>query len=234
MFDIGFTELLLISIVALLVLGPDKLPQAIRTTALWVGRARRSFNKVKSEIEQELNTDDIRRQLHNESIMADLDDAKKKARKIGDDTRRSVNEVSDEVSNTVREGALHDGLLSRRNRSGSGDHADAPDSADSPASADDTAAGDDAGNSGSTSPEHEEDRGDEASAGQAESSAEENLRKQQPATDFYNNPGGQIVTMKGSHISTARSRDPESERDQDDDSTDPASEQTGTRRNDKD
>jgi sec-independent protein translocase protein TatB len=72
MFDIGFMELLLIGIVALLVLGPDKLPGAIRTGALWLGRARRSFNKVKTEIEQQLNTDEIRRQLQNESFLADI------------------------------------------------------------------------------------------------------------------------------------------------------------------
>ena len=64
MFDIGFMELLLIGVVALLVLGPEKLPGAIRTGALWVGRAKRSFNKAKAEIEQHLNADAIRRQLH--------------------------------------------------------------------------------------------------------------------------------------------------------------------------
>lgn len=101
MFDIGFMELLLIGIVALLVLGPDKLPGAIRTSALWIGRARRSFNKVKTEIEQQINADDIRRQLHNESILADIEKAKKNANKLLDDTRKSVEDMPAVTSSAV-------------------------------------------------------------------------------------------------------------------------------------
>jgi len=72
MFDIGFTELLLVAIVALLVLGPERLPQALRTLGLWIGRMRRSFNAVRDEIEREIGMDDIRRQLHNEAVMEEL------------------------------------------------------------------------------------------------------------------------------------------------------------------
>jgi sec-independent protein translocase protein TatB len=104
MFDIGFMELLIIGIVALLVLGPDKLPGAIRTSALWIGRARRSFNKVKTEIEQQINADEIRRQLHNESILADIEKAKKNANKLLDDTRKSGEDIPAVTSSAV-EGA---------------------------------------------------------------------------------------------------------------------------------
>ncbi|MAO40150.1 MAG: twin-arginine translocase subunit TatB [Pseudohongiella sp.] len=97
MFDIGFMELLLIGVVALLVLGPEKLPGAIRTGALWVGRAKRSFNKAKAEIEQQLNADDIRRQLHNESILADIEKAKKNANKLVEDTRKDFKESSEKA-----------------------------------------------------------------------------------------------------------------------------------------
>lgn len=69
MFDIGFFELVLISVVALLVLGPEKLPGAIRTITLWIGRLRRSFNTIKQDIEREVGADEIRRQLRNEEIM---------------------------------------------------------------------------------------------------------------------------------------------------------------------
>ncbi|MGV6476157.1 Sec-independent protein translocase protein TatB [Azotobacter vinelandii] len=69
MFDIGFSELLLVGLVALLVLGPDRLPGAARTAGLWVGRLRRSFNTLKSEVEREIGADEIRRQLHNERIL---------------------------------------------------------------------------------------------------------------------------------------------------------------------
>ena len=72
MFEIGFTELLLVAVVALLVLGPERLPQAMRTAGLWIGRMRRSFNAVKNEIEREIGMDEIRRQLHNEAVMEEL------------------------------------------------------------------------------------------------------------------------------------------------------------------
>jgi sec-independent protein translocase protein TatB len=69
MFDIGFSELLLIALVALLVLGPQRLPDAVRTTSLWIGRLKRSFSAIKAEVEREIGADEIRRQLHNEQIL---------------------------------------------------------------------------------------------------------------------------------------------------------------------
>ncbi|MFP6850574.1 MAG: Sec-independent protein translocase protein TatB [Pseudomonas sp.] len=69
MFDIGFTELLLVGVVALLVLGPDRLPGAVRTAGLWIGRIKRSFSAIKAEVEREIGADEIRRQLHNEQIL---------------------------------------------------------------------------------------------------------------------------------------------------------------------
>jgi sec-independent protein translocase protein TatB len=69
MFSIGFLEILVVGVVALVVLGPEKLPGTIRTVSLWVGRLRRSFNSIKSDIEKEIGADEIRRQLRNEEIM---------------------------------------------------------------------------------------------------------------------------------------------------------------------
>ena len=69
MFDIGFLEIVVVGIVALVVLGPEKLPGTIRTASLWIGRLRRSFNSIKTEIEKEIGADEIRRQLRNDEIM---------------------------------------------------------------------------------------------------------------------------------------------------------------------
>lgn len=69
MFDIGFTELLLIGLVALVVLGPERLPGAIRTAGLWIGRLKRSASAIKEQVEREIGADEIRRQLHNEQIL---------------------------------------------------------------------------------------------------------------------------------------------------------------------
>ena len=55
MFDIGFWELSLIAVVALLVFGPEKLPGAARTAGLWIGRARRLVATVKQDIDRELH-----------------------------------------------------------------------------------------------------------------------------------------------------------------------------------
>lgn len=101
MFDISFIELLVVFVVALLVLGPEKLPDAVRTGALWLGRAKRSFGKVKAEIEQQLNADDIRRQLHNESILADIEKARKSADQLVKDTRKEFDKTQDGINKTI-------------------------------------------------------------------------------------------------------------------------------------
>ena len=70
MFDIGFLELLIIAVVGLLVIGPDQLPQTLRSIGLWVGRFKRALQNTRSEFEQQIGADDIRRQLHNERSWA--------------------------------------------------------------------------------------------------------------------------------------------------------------------
>ena len=72
MFDVGFSEIVVLALVALVVLGPDKLRESVRTGALWLGRLRRAYSHIKEEIEREINADEIKAQLHNEAIMADL------------------------------------------------------------------------------------------------------------------------------------------------------------------
>lgn len=80
MFDIGFSELVLVAVIGLLVLGPERLPGAIRTGSLWLGRLRRSFNNIRAEIEREINADEIRQDLHNEGIMESLKQAEQDLR----------------------------------------------------------------------------------------------------------------------------------------------------------
>lgn len=94
MFDVGYGELLLIAIVALLVLGPDKLPGALRTAGLWISRLRRSFDRVRAEIEQEVGADDIRRQIHNEMMLD-------QAREIRREIEAAAKEMKDGVQDPV-------------------------------------------------------------------------------------------------------------------------------------
>ena len=86
MFDIGFPEFFLAAVVTLLVLGPERLPAALRTLGLWVGRLRRSYYNAKTEIEREIGMDEVRRQLHNEQVMADVARVEREVRAVGTDT----------------------------------------------------------------------------------------------------------------------------------------------------
>lgn len=61
MFDIAFSELIVIGIVALIVIGPDKLPKIARTTGHLLGRAQRYVNDVKSDIDRELHLEDLQK-----------------------------------------------------------------------------------------------------------------------------------------------------------------------------
>ncbi len=63
MFDVGFSELMIVAVVALLVLGPERLPKAARFAGLWVRRARAQWYSVKSELERELAAEDFKRQF---------------------------------------------------------------------------------------------------------------------------------------------------------------------------
>ena len=68
MFDVGFWELCLIAVVALLILGPERLPVAARTAGLWLAKARQMATKVKSEIDRELQLDEVRKRLKEEEV----------------------------------------------------------------------------------------------------------------------------------------------------------------------
>ena len=63
MFDIGFTELLLISVISLLVLGPERLPKAARTVGLTIGKIKRSFSNIQEELERQVRTEELKEKL---------------------------------------------------------------------------------------------------------------------------------------------------------------------------
>jgi len=73
MFDIGFWELSLIVIVALVVVGPERLPKLIRVTGLWLGRANASLQSIRTEISNELRAEELKQAL-NKTVDVDLPD----------------------------------------------------------------------------------------------------------------------------------------------------------------
>lgn len=96
MFDIGFSELLLIAVVALVVLGPERLPKAARFAGLWVRRARAQWYSVKSELERDLAADEIKRSFdETRDVMRGVGDS---VRRSGDDLRRGFDAVRDRVA----------------------------------------------------------------------------------------------------------------------------------------
>ncbi len=94
MFDIGFAELLIIGVVGLLVIGPERLPETVRTVSAWVSRLRRSFNDIKTEVQQELRNDEIMRELRDtgDQLRQGTEQFKQDAQQIG----RELDQTGDE------------------------------------------------------------------------------------------------------------------------------------------
>ncbi len=68
MFDVGFWELAVIAVVALMVLGPERLPRAARTAGLWISKARRTVTTMKAEIERELDVEEMKKIVGQDTV----------------------------------------------------------------------------------------------------------------------------------------------------------------------
>ena len=90
MFDVGFWELAIIAVIALLVIGPERLPKAARTAGLWVGRARRMVADVKADIDREVR----------QSELAELKNAGEEIKNAGKSLKSATEELvkSDELN----------------------------------------------------------------------------------------------------------------------------------------
>ena len=87
MFDVSFVELMLIGVVALIVLGPQKLPTAARTVGRFVRRARSSWNSVRSEFEREFAAEELKRSMREAAASVDVT---RDFRQAADELRREV------------------------------------------------------------------------------------------------------------------------------------------------
>ena len=74
MFDVGFSELILIMVVALVVVGPERLPKLARTAGLYLGRMRRMVATVKADVQRELAAEDLKRTLQKQVESVGLHD----------------------------------------------------------------------------------------------------------------------------------------------------------------
>lgn len=91
MFDIGFSEIVVIAVVALVVLGPEKLPKTARTLGHLFGRLQRYVNEVKRDIQRELELEELRKLHQNvQSAAKEIEDSMTSASR---DVERSVRDV---------------------------------------------------------------------------------------------------------------------------------------------
>ncbi|MDX1669482.1 MAG: Sec-independent protein translocase protein TatB [Limnobacter sp.] len=116
MFDIGFTEMMFIAVVALIVIGPEKLPKVARTIGHLFGRAQRYVTDVKSEINREMEIEDLRK------LQAEMQSA---ARSMEGKVRSSMSEAEDSFrKQTTSVQAEMDSLKNEVNRADSDASAD--------------------------------------------------------------------------------------------------------------
>ena len=99
MFDIGFAELLLIGVVGLLVVGPERLPGAVRTVLAWVNRFRRSFDQIRTEVRRELHNDEVLQKLKAESQQLEQQ-VRDTAQSVEQEIQALGNEASESIQGT--------------------------------------------------------------------------------------------------------------------------------------
>jgi sec-independent protein translocase protein TatB len=95
MFDIGFSELLIVAIVALIVLGPERLPKATRFAGLWVRRARAQWHSVKDELERELAAEELKRGFQDAKDA--ISDTERRIRDSGSEVEREFDAIRQSV-----------------------------------------------------------------------------------------------------------------------------------------
>ena len=100
MFDIGFTELLMIGVVALIVVGPERLPKVARTAGHLYGRMQRYVSDVKSDISREIEIDELKRagQQFKESVESTMSDVQQQTSVVDDYLREEAASISKSVT----------------------------------------------------------------------------------------------------------------------------------------
>ncbi|MCG7874842.1 MAG: Sec-independent protein translocase protein TatB [Candidatus Thiodiazotropha endolucinida] len=97
MFDVGFWELTIIALVALIVIGPERLPKVARTAGLWLGRGRRFIANVKADIDKEIKAEELREVIEKQATLANP------VHEIVEETRKDLNEIKQETAAQVKQ-----------------------------------------------------------------------------------------------------------------------------------
>jgi sec-independent protein translocase protein TatB len=91
MFEVGFSEICMVALVALLVIGPEKLPKVARMAGFWVAKSKRMLATVKQEIHEEFQAEELRQSLKNQTGINEF-------QKILDDTSQDFRAIKDSIS----------------------------------------------------------------------------------------------------------------------------------------
>ena len=102
MFDIGFSELLVIAVITLIVMGPERLPETVRTISLWLGRLKQMISSARTELESEVGMGEVRRQLHNEKILRDLENSRADFKNSLRDSTAELDSAAAEIKDAVQ------------------------------------------------------------------------------------------------------------------------------------
>jgi sec-independent protein translocase protein TatB len=90
MFEIGFSEVCMVGLVALLVIGPEKLPKVARMAGFWIAKSKRMMNAVKQEINEEFQAEELRQSLKNQTGINEF-------KKLVDDTSDDLRSIKDSI-----------------------------------------------------------------------------------------------------------------------------------------
>ncbi len=95
MFDLGFSELMLIGIVALVVIGPERLPKVARTAGQWLGKLNRYVSQVKQDIDRDIKLDELRK------MQQEMKDTAQRYEIMAGDTKRVVEETVEQETGQI-------------------------------------------------------------------------------------------------------------------------------------
>ena len=108
MFDLGFSELLVIGVVALIVIGPERLPKVARTAGAWLGRLNRYVSDVKQDINREMQLEELRK------VQQEMKDSVQKYEILGEETVQEVKQELSQADKLMQAMSTTDGGLAAR------------------------------------------------------------------------------------------------------------------------
>lgn len=105
MFDLGFSELLVIGLVALIVIGPERLPKVARTAGAWLGRLNRFVSQVKQDVERDVQLDELRK------MQKDMKESAQRFEIMAEETSEVIQKEVNQVDKVIQAMSVTDGGL---------------------------------------------------------------------------------------------------------------------------